>query len=123
MKTTRQVLDKAISENKFLDQVFSLAHTLGWRVVHFRPARVLENGVETWRTAGQGDIEGYPDILALKGKRLVVMELKSEDAPGATKEQLAWLGAFHEVGAETHVARPSDWLAILKVFDPEGRLK
>ena len=120
---TRQVLDKTITEADFTTQVVELAQTLEWRVVHFRPARVFSEGVETYRTAGQGDIRGFPDILALKGRRMVAMELKSEDAPGATEEQHEWLVACRFAGAETYIMRPSDWPDILKILDPEGRLK
>lgn len=47
-----------MTENELMDKVVDLAHTLGWKAAHFRPART-EQG---WRTACQYDAKGYPDL-------------------------------------------------------------
>lgn len=90
-------------EARFTDQVLELAERLGWRRAHFRPARTATG----WRTAVQGDGAGFPDLVLLRGSRLVVAELKSDTAPGPRPEQLAWLEAFEAAGAEAYVWRPA----------------
>lgn len=59
---------------------------------------------------------GFPDIIALKGNRCLVLELKS--ATGLlTPAQSSWLAAWrHILGAEVHVVRPADLDTILEVL-------
>lgn len=92
------------SEAGFLKAVLELAQLYGWRSAHFRPAMTRSG---RWVTAVQGDGVGFPDLILLR-ERLVVIETKS--ARGRlTPEQRAWLEAFDAVGAQTIVARPADW--------------
>lgn len=51
---------------------------------------------------------GFPDVIAIKGDRLVVAELKS-DKGKVSPEQQEWLEAFARCGVEVHIWRPSDW--------------
>lgn len=100
-----------ITEAQFTAQVIQLAHLLGWRIAHFRPAQTTRG----WRTAVEGDGAGYPDVTAVRGHRLVVAELKAQRG-AVTPEQRAWLDAFAAAGAETYVWRPSDFDAIAAVL-------
>ncbi len=50
---------------------------------------------------------GFPDLIALRGSRQVVIELKRE-GKHATVEQAEWLRCFDLVGCETYVWRPAD---------------
>lgn len=93
-----------MSESDLLRGVLDLCRVLGWRTLHIRPGRTAGS----WRTPVQGDGAGFPDVLALRGDRLVVAELKG-GAGRVTVEQDAWLGAFAEAGVEVHVWRPSDY--------------
>ena len=79
-----------IGEREFLSQVIWLAHAFSWKCAHFRPARVLKNGMETWRTAVSADGAGFPDLIMIRPPRLVFAELKSEKGK-TTLEQDAWL--------------------------------
>ena len=126
-ESPRQILDAQISEAAFTRTVIGLAKTCGWLVYHSRPARTAQtvtgiDGVErtVWVTPMMGDV-GFPDILALKGIRQVVAELKRQDAPGPRPAQVEWLEAFKEAGAETFIWRPSDFDEIKRVLG-EGRL-
>ena len=47
---------------------------LGGRVAHFRPPRTVHG----WRTAVAADGAGFPDLVMVRGSRLLAAELKSE---------------------------------------------
>jgi hypothetical protein len=82
-----------ISEKDLLEQIRELARWCGWGVYHVYDSR---------RSA-----PGFPDLLLLRGCRLVVAELKSESGV-LTEAQRAWLEAFRLVGAEVYTWRPRD---------------
>ena len=94
---------KPITEREFQSQVIQLAKLCGWRVAHFRPARVMVNGKETWRTPCEGDAAGFPDLVLAKRGLVWFFELKT-DSGKVSDEQRAWLDA---TGGS--VWRPSDW--------------
>lgn len=99
------------TEEEFKNHVLARALFYGWRRAHFRPARTRDG----WRTAVEGDGEGWPDVLALREAFLLVAELKM---PGKkpTPAQEAWLEAFRRVGAQTFVWRPEDCLEIERIL-------
>lgn len=93
-----------ITEAIFTTQVIELAQILGYRTAHFRPAMTAHG----WRTAVSGDGKGWPDLVLLKGNRMIVAELKV-GRNKATVEQLAWLDAFKAAGVDAFVWTPTDW--------------
>jgi hypothetical protein len=100
-----------VTEAQFTDQVLDLALLFRWRRFHVRPARTGKG----WRTPVQGDGVGWPDLVLIKGDRIVAAELKvGKRKP--TAEQLEWLAAFAAAGAETYVWRPDDWDEIRTVL-------
>jgi hypothetical protein len=105
MAAARVLPIPAISEAVFCDQVIHLARMLRWRTAHFRPARTATG----WRTAVSGDGKGFPDIIAVRGDRMLACELKiGRGKP--TADQVEWLNAFDGVPAvEVHVWLPRDW--------------
>ncbi len=95
-----------ISEKKFQDTVIELARLCGFTHIY-----------HTWNS--QNSPAGFPDIVALKGKRQVVAELKSEKGK-LSKEQKDWLLAFAAVpGNEVYCWRPSDFSEIESVLRGE----
>lgn len=117
MSDARSDWEGAVSEAAFQAQVIELAHVLGWRVAHFRGARVQRrDGSVRYQTPVQADGAGFPDLVMVRGGRLIVAELKS--ARGRTRaEQEAWLASFEGVpGCEVYVWRPRDWDAIAGVL-------
>ena len=89
-----------LSEADLQRCVIDLAQSLGWRVVHFRPAETKKG----WRTAIQGDA-GFVDLVLAKDGQVLLVELKS--ATGTLDdEQKAWGRA---IGATWHLWRPMDW--------------
>jgi hypothetical protein len=82
-----------------------LAVMRGWLLTHFRPAMTAKGA---WVTPLSGS-PGFPDLVLVRGPRLVFVELKSQ-VGRLTKEQLRWQEALLEAGAEHYVWRPMDWL-------------
>jgi hypothetical protein len=89
--------DRAMREVPTLtDAVVRLAGKYRWKVYRRRMGRA------SWDLGS-----GFPDLLCLRGSRLVVIELKREtEEPDPAQEQ--WLTAFRSVGGESYVFRPSD---------------
>lgn len=76
----------------------------GWRVAHFRPART-DRG---WRTAGQYQHQGFPDLVMVRGRELLFWELKPDKGKVAV-EQTEWLRWLARVPCvDARVIRPAD---------------
>jgi Holliday junction resolvase len=80
-----------ITEKQFATQVEDLLELYGWHWTHFRPA-MLKDG--KWRTAISGHM-GFPDYVAVRGIRLLFIELKS-DKGKLSPEQQEWLDKLEE---------------------------
>jgi hypothetical protein len=90
----------AISEADFMRQVTDLAELYHWQYVHFRPAQTSKG----WRTPVQGSLgAGWPDLVLVRGKRIMAMELKAE-GKRATPEQLEVLRVLGGAGIEADVS-------------------
>lgn len=83
--SARQVLDAAMSEAELQAAVIRLAHDLGWRVSHSRPAMRADG---QWRTPIQGD-RGAPDLLLARAGVVLCVELKTERGQ-PTPAQVLW---------------------------------
>ncbi len=112
----RRLAENQWSEKEFSRQVISLAKTLGWKVAHFRPARVTRHGVEKYETPVGADGAGFPDLILIRGPRLLALELKS--AKGRlTMYQAEWLDLFRAVpGCLAVVLRPADWPRVVELL-------
>lgn len=93
-----------VSEREFTAQVIELAQMFGWKAAHFRPAWTGRG----WRTPVQGDGAGFPDLILVRGARLIAAELKVDGAK-ATEPQLEWLRVLATAGATTAVWHPSQF--------------
>ena len=108
-----------ITETQFQQQVIDLAHLTGWTVAHFRAAKVIIKGVETYRTPVQADGKGFPDLVLVKPPRVLFIELKSESGQ-ASPEQVAWLLLLGKCpGIETYCWKPSQWDEIVEILRRE----
>ena len=86
-----------MTERQLSKAVVELATRLGWMVHTLSDSRSLRS-----------HHPGFPDLVCLRGPRMLVAELKSGKGrirPG----QQEWLEAFREAGAEAHLWRPGDW--------------
>lgn len=103
------------SEAVFTDLVIALARRHGWRVAHFRPARVKRAGREIYETPVSADGKGFPDLIMVRTGEILVAELKV-GKNRASDDQVKWLDAFREADLASGVWRPEDWDTITKVL-------
>lgn len=103
-------------EKSFMRQVLDLAHLLGW--THWR-----DNATNAPRVCwsckaparGPRNASGLPDLLLVRGERLLWAELKAQD--GVTSaEQREWIARLRAAGETVFVWRPSDWQTITEVL-------
>lgn len=105
-----------MTEIEFEQAVVDLAHTFGWRVAGFRPARTQHG----WRTPVKYDGKGWPDLTMVHPSgRIIFAELKT-DRGALSAEQAEWADTFVAAIAadrralgvpsmvEYHVWRPRD---------------
>ena len=92
----------AMPEAAWQGRVLDLARLCAWRAFHDHDSR---------RNAA-----GLPDLLLVRGDRLVAAELKAERGR-LRAGQREWLAALDRVaGVETYVWRPSDWATVMAVL-------
>ena len=99
-----------MTEDEFKTQVIQLAHLHGWLVAHFRPARVIVGGEETWRTPVSAHGKGFPDLVLVRGGVVLFRELKT-DRGKVSDDQRKWLKA---TGGK--VWRPMHWDLIEEIL-------
>lgn len=94
-----------MSEAELQAAIIDLAHLLGWRVHHSRPARMKDG---SWRTPIAGDA-GFPDLCMARDGVAIWAECKSETGK-LSHDQDSW---HHELkfAGPLFVWRPSDWLS------------
>lgn len=90
----------AETEKQFEAAVVEYAKLTGWLVYHTRDSR--------------GSVAGFPDLMMVRGDRLVVAELKTEKGRVSPAQQ-QWLDALaltcHRA-LGVYLWRPSDWSSI-----------
>jgi hypothetical protein len=104
-----QAILDATSEAAWQKQVVAGAEALGWHVFHDSatnaPRKCKSCGA--WSSVKR-NVRGFPDLLLLRGPRLIVAELKDEYGT-VSDEQQAWLDWFRAIpGVEVFTWRPRD---------------
>lgn len=97
-----------ITEAQFQRQILQLAQLTGWRVAHFRTAM---NARGKYMTPVAGDGKGFPDLVLVKGGRVLFRELK-RDRTYLEADQKLWRDALLSAGADWALWRPRDLDAI-----------
>jgi hypothetical protein len=97
-----------MNETEWQKQVLKTAHTLGWHSMHIgRTGKHQAVGAKG--TLGTG----WPDLVLVKGGRMVIAELKT-DASYLTEEQKRVISVLYGVpGIEVHIWRPADFGLII----------
>lgn len=90
-----------VDERTFRRQLLDLARMLRWRAYF------------TWTSVHSPP--GFPDIVLVRGPRLVIAELKSEDGK-LTEPQRVWLLDLVGTCAEVYLWRPSYLQRIAEVL-------
>jgi hypothetical protein len=97
MSTSRADILAAQSEADWQVQVLDWARHGGWLAYSIHDSRT-----QHWATSS-----GFPDLLLVRGQRVIAAELKTETGR-LTTAQAKWLAAFDATGrVETYVWRPS----------------
>lgn len=96
-----------VSERELTREVIEYAQGLGYLVAHFRPARVLRGGKETYETPVAADGKGWPDLFLAKAPYCFALEVKvPPNKP--TKEQRRWLDALNAAFVYAAVVTPAN---------------
>jgi thiol:disulfide interchange protein len=83
-----------ITEKQFMAQVLRLAHLCHWRTYHTHDSR--------------RSVAGFPDLVLLRGPRVVVAELKvGRNRP--TPAQVEWLESWRAAGVPAYLWTPAEW--------------
>lgn len=85
---------RKLTEKEFMAQVVALAGLCGWKVYHTYDSR--------------RSVAGYPDLTLIRGRVLVVAELKV-GRNKLTPEQAAWVAAFEGAGIPAYLWTPDSW--------------
>lgn len=110
------ILRAAMSESDFQKAVLAKARDLGWTVWH-DAATNAPRVCYACRAPARGprNASGLPDLILVRGARLIWAELKSQD--GVTSpEQRQWIAALRAAGQQVYVWRPSQWDSIVEVL-------
>lgn len=99
---------RAITERDWQNQVHRLAFSLGWKYYHAPDNRPVHGRI-------QKVVAGFPDLVMVKGERLIFAELKRETGIVA-EAQIEWLKALELAGAECYIWRPSNMLDVQKIL-------
>ena len=92
-----------IPERDFQATVIEYARARAWKVAHFHDSRRQVGG----KFVGDSDAAGFPDLVMVRDKEILFVELKSEKGR-LSSAQLGWCQAL--IGAaETCIWRPRDW--------------
>lgn len=93
-----------LTEAEFQFQVTDLASLLGWSWAHFRPAQTKRG----WRVPVSGPLgQGWPDLVLVRGDRLLFVELKRDSKQKLRPEQETVAGLLG-AAAEWYLWTPDD---------------
>ena len=81
-----------VTEKQLQSTILDALGYMGWKTYHTFDSRRSN--------------PGFPDIVAVKGGRVMAVELKSEKGK-IRPEQIEWLDALSITPTETHLVRPS----------------
>lgn len=98
---------RSITEAQWLTTVQQIATAHSWRCFHAPDNRPVT--ARSGRRYVQNVRAGFPDLVAVRGPRLLFAELKREGPAGViSPDQHAWLTDLAAASVEVYVWRPSD---------------
>lgn len=99
----RAALDATVSETTFRGAVCDLLTARNWRWSYIPDSRKVQGHA------------GIPDIIAVRGERLLFIELKTERGRLSPAQQV-WHKALDFTAAESYVFRPHDAQRIERIL-------
>src|SRR3972149_2401829 len=89
LRNLRKVVGIQEAERDFASWFEDFLHLKGYKFAHFRPARVMRNGKETYETPVSGDATGLEDYFIWHEDKRVYLwaELKSETGKLSEKQK------------------------------------
>lgn len=99
---------RAISEREWQNQVHRLAASLGWKYYHAPDNKPINGRI-------QKVVAGFPDLVMVKGSRLIFAELKKEIGQ-LSDAQKEWIAALEATGVEVYVWRPSQMREVQQIL-------
>lgn len=106
--------DPTVSEADFQQRIIDFARLSGWRVAHFRAARVLRRGKEVYETPVAADGKGWPDLVLVRDR---VLWVEAKSATGKlSADQTLWREALIRAGGLWYCWRPEDWPEIVETL-------
>ena len=108
--TTVQSFQVEITEAEFQQMVTKQAEALGWQWMH-----VATTGIGRHSPMRGTMGKGWPDLVLVKGSRILFIELKRQKGL-MTTEQMAVMNLLEQTKAETYCFRPADIPQILHVL-------
>lgn len=106
-------------EKDFMRQVINLAKFYGWKVAHFGASVRVVGKDRTF--VGDRDSTGFPDLVLVRGERLIFAELKAEKGK-VSPAQTAWLVSLtghSDRPREVYLWYPKDWKIIEETLKKE----
>lgn len=103
---------RSITEAQFQKTVIEMAELFRWRWYHAPENRPVAGRSGTYI---QNVRKGFPDLVLVKGDRLIFAELKRELGPLQPGQQ-DWLDAVRAAGAEAYLWRPSNMAQVREVL-------
>ena len=90
-------------EAMFQSAVIAAAKLHGWMHYHTYDSR--------------RSVAGFPDLVLVRGKRLIFAELKANDNSHPSAAQQEWINALVRTGScEVYVWRPSNWDGVVELL-------
>jgi hypothetical protein len=100
--SSRELLDFAISEAAYQQQIIDLARLCGYLCYHTHNS--------------QHSPAGFPDLVLCKpGKRLLIFEVKRQRGV-VSDTQRQWIAWLRTTGTYARVMRPSDWSLVTRLL-------
>lgn len=97
-----------MKEKDFQRFVFEQLRLGGWRFAHFGNSVKYVRKGDGYLVIPDKDSRGFPDIIAVKGERIIALELKGTTTR-IRPEQLEWIADLRTAGVEAHIWRPDDY--------------
>jgi hypothetical protein len=108
MLSNREKALREITEAQFQRDVEQLLTLHGYRWYHAPANKPVHGRIQNIKA-------GFPDLVAVRGKRLLFIELKRQIGR-LGPDQPEWLEALSRTGAEVYLWRPSDMLDIPNII-------